>query len=300
MDFSSGFVDCPLVEAGHHPQRLNATDFGFTEGPTNDRHGGIYFCDLKSNNIHRYDIAADGFSIWAKNTQGSNGACFLLDGTLVSCRGHACDLVQWTRDGRVKLVLASKYEDVPFNAPNDLVIARNGWIYFTDPDFNLRGHHPDAVYALSPSGKVRRFEDEIQRPNGILLTPDESTLIINGTRQQDLIAYDVQCDGTLAGRRIYARVREPNRDVYKGYPPENWFGCDGMAIDDDRHLYVTCGAGVEVFNAHCESIGVIVTPEKPCNVCFGGPDRKTLFITAQKSLYSIPVRVPGIIFQQGN
>jgi gluconolactonase len=280
------------------PVRVNTIDFGFTEGPTNDRDCKIYFCDLKANRIHRYDTRTNDFSVWANDTEGSNGACFLRDGSLVSCRGSACDVVRWTADGRVDQVLASTYEGKPFNAPNDLVIARNGWIYFTDPDFDLRSHHPDAVYSISPQGEVRRFEQLILRPNGIVLSPDESMLIVDGTKQRDIIAYDIQADGTLTNRQVYASVRDPNRDAYTGYPAEAWFGCDGMAIDEKWNLYVTCGAGVEVFDRDRNSVGVITTPEKPCNVCFGGSDRKTLFITAQTSLYKVPVNVPGVIFQQ--
>ena len=298
MQLSPGFADCPLVAAGQRPRRLNATDFGFTEGPANDGAGCILFCDLKANRIHRFDTRTEAFSVWAEDTQGSNGACFRSGGPMVSCRGGACDVVEWTSDGRVARVLASGYEGKPFNGPNDLVIARNGWIYFTDPDFDQLLHHPDAVYSLSPSGQVHRIDDQIHRPNGLLLTPDEFTLIIDGTRQRELIALDVQPNGSVINRRIYGSVRDPNREAYTGYPSENWFGCDGMAIDEQHHLYVTCGAGVEVFDARGESIGVIVTPEKPCNVCFAAPDRSTLYITAQTSLYSIPVLVPGIVFQQ--
>lgn len=280
------------------PLKLNTIGFGFTEGPTNDGHGTIYFCDLKANRIHRYDPRTNEFSVWAEDTQGSNGACFLRDGSLVSCRGVACDVVRWTADGRVGKVLAHSYDGKPFNAPNDLVIARNGWIYFTDPDFDLRNHHPDAVYSISPQGEVTRVEEGILRPNGIVLSPDESMLIVDGTKQREVIAYDILADGTLTNRHVYASVRDPNRVAYPGYPAEAWFGCDGMAIDEEWNLYVTCGAGVEVFDRDRNSVGVITTPEKPCNVCFGGPDRKILFITAQTSLYQVPVNVPGVIFQQ--
>lgn len=293
-----GSVDCSLVERGQLPVRLNDEDFFFTEGPTNDWHGNIFFCDLKQNWIVRYDSIAHKFETWATETGGSNGACFLQSGKLVSCRGTALDVVRWKDDGTVDQVLASSYDGKPFNGPNDLAISRTGWIYFTDPNFDLRDNQPEGVYALSPSGDLTRIDEGIWRPNGIILTPDEKTLIINGTKQRELIAYDVADDGSVSGRRVFAQVRDPNRNAYPGYPPADWFGCDGMAIDVEGNLYVTCGAGVEVFNSLGKTLGTITIPEKPTNACFGGPDGRTLFVTAQKSLYSVRCTLPGIVFQQ--
>jgi gluconolactonase len=294
-----GPADCPLLEEGAALTRVNREDFGFTEGPTNDRQGNIFFVDLKQNWIVRYDTSSRECETWARDTEGSNGACFLLDGRLVSCRGVACDVVIWASNGTVAKVIASAFDGRPFNGPNDLAINRSGWIYFTDPNFDQRNHHPESVYAVSPCGEVTRIDDGITRPNGIILTPDEKTLIINGTTQRELIAYDIDVDGSVSNRQVFAEVRDPNRKTYPGYP-EKWFGCDGMAIDVEGNLFVTCGAGVEVFNAKGQSIGVITTPEKPTNACFGGTGNRTLFITAQKSLYAVRCKVPGTIFQQAS
>ena len=292
------FVDCSVVEADALPERVNREDFLFTEGPVNDRQGGILFCDYKREWIVRYDERTGECAVWAEQTGGSNGACFFADGTLASCRGNACDVVTWTDDGRVRKVLASEYEGRAFNGPNDLVISGAGWVYFTDPNFDQRNHQPESVYSISPVGDVSRLATGISRPNGIVLTPDESTLIVNGTLQRELVAFDVRADGGVENRRVYAEVRDPNREAYTGYPPEGWFGCDGMAMDVKSHLFVTCGAGVEVFDASGQSVGVIVPPEKPTNVCFGGEDRRTLYITAQKSLYAVRCLHEGLIFQQ--
>lgn len=290
--------DFAPVEKGARPIRVNRDPFVFTEGPTNDRRGNIFFVDYKQHWIVRHDTMSGDCAVWARDTGGSNGACFLFDGRLVSCRGTACDVVIWSSAGTVAETITSSFEGRPYNGPNDLAISRNGWIYFTDPNFDARNHQPEAVYAVSPAGSVQRIDDGISRPNGIILTPDEETLIINGTTQRELIAHDVHADGSVSNRRVFTAVRDPNRKAYPGYPPENWFGCDGMAIDQDGNLFVTCGAGVEVFNRQGQSLGVIVTPEKPTNACFGGPGNRTLFITAQTSLYSIRCSVPGIIFQQ--
>lgn len=294
---SHALSHCPVVEDGAIPVRLNREDYVFTEGPANDRNGNIFFVDYKQSQIVRYSTVSNRCEIWARNTRGSNGACFLLDGRLVSCRGEACDVVVWTPEGTVAQVLASHFEGRPFNGPNDLVVSRSGWIYFTDPNFDERHHQPESTYSISPSGTIARIDNGISRPNGIILTPDEKTLIINGTTQRQIIAHDVHEDGSVGNRRVSSEVRDPNRQAYPNYP-DKWFGCDGMAVDSAGNLFVTCGAGVEVFNAAGQSIGVILTPEKPTNACFGGSDNRTLFITAQKSLYSVPCKIPGIIFQQ--
>lgn len=288
-----------ILAAGSPIEKINHQDFGFTEGPANDGQGNLYFIDYKQNWIVRHDMTAGTFEVWARNTEGSNGAKFFRTGQLVSCRGRACDVVTWTYDGRVDQVLASGYAGKPFNGPNDIVISREGWIYFTDPNFEGRNHHPEGVYSLGPDGVLKRIDEGIVRPNGILLTPDEKTLIINGTSQRELIAWDVQPDGSVSNRRIWARVRDPNRQLYPGYPAQNWYGCDGMTVDQDGNLYITMGAGVEVFDSSGGTLGVIPIPQKPTNCCFGGPDRKTLYVTAQSSLYRVRCRIPGIVFQQG-
>jgi gluconolactonase len=288
-----------IIEGDGEIRRINREQYRFTEGPANDRQGNIYFVDYKQNWIVRYDSLIDDCKLWAQDTKGANGAAFLLDGRLISCRGEACDVVLWDKNGAVERVLVSEFEGKPFNGPNDLVISKSGWIYFTDPNFDLRNHQPESVYALSPAGKLTRIDDGIIRPNGIILTSDEKLLIINGTTQRELIAHDVLSDGSVANRRVFASVRDPDRQAYPGYP-EKWFGCDGMAIDQSGHLFVTCGAGVELFDAQGKTIGIIRIPEKPTNACFGGEENKTLFVTAQTSVYAIQCKIPGTIFQQAS
>jgi gluconolactonase len=130
-----------------------------------------------------------------------------------------------------------------------------------------------------------------------VLTPDETMLIVNGTLQRELIAYDVAPDGSVSNRRVFAEVSDPDRRSYPGYP-EHWFGCDGMAMDVEGNVYVTCGAGLQVFDVHGRIVSTITIPEKPTNVCFAGPDRRTLFVTAQTSLYRLESRIAGVVFQQ--
>lgn len=277
--------------------KVNIQPYRFTEGPAYDRERFVYFVDYKDNLIVRYDLHADAFEVWATETEGANGAAFTRDGHLVSCRGGARDVVVWTPSGTVERVLASAYEGRRFNAPNDLVIGRTGWIYFTDPDFDRHDSMPDAVYAMSPPGVLQRIDAGIARPNGIVLTPDETMLIVNGTLQRELMAYDVAPDGSVSNRRVFAEVSNPDRRSYPGYP-ERWFGCDGMAMDVEGNVYVTCGAGLQVFDVQGRLVSTVTIPEKPTNVCFAGPDRRTLFVTAQTSLYRLESRIAGVVFQQ--
>lgn len=272
-------------------------EYGFTEGPANDSKGNLYFVDTRNSLIIKHNMAEKTFETWATDTKVANGSMFYKDGPLVSCRAEGRDVVVWKEDGTVDRVLASEYRGTQLNAPNDLVIAKNGWIYFTDPNFQKQGVMPVSVYSLSPEGELTRICEDIKVPNGIILTPDERTLIINGTFQPEIIAYDVHEDGSVSNRRVYCRVEEPDREKFARRAPD-WYGCDGMAMDTAGNLYVTTGAGVQVFDSEGQLIGIIPVPEKPCNAAFGGPENKTLYITAQHSLYSIPCKIPGVIFQQ--
>jgi gluconolactonase len=286
-----------LVDPNESPRTINQQPYVFTEGPSYDGEGKIYFVDNEQSLIISYDLQTNTLSTWATETQGANGTAFLTSGELVSCRGVARDVVLWGPNGKAKQVLALEYEGRRFNAPNDLVISRTGWIYFTDPDFEQCHSMPESVYSISPQGVVRRIDEGIARPNGIVLTPDERVLIINGTTQRELIAHDVGTDGRVSNRRTFALVRDPDRQTYSSYP-EQWFGCDGMAVDIEGHLYVTTGAGIQVFDHRGNFVGIIKVQQKPTNVCFGGMENRTLFITAQSSLYCMQCKIPGIVFQQ--
>ncbi|UCG58182.1 MAG: SMP-30/gluconolactonase/LRE family protein [Phycisphaerales bacterium] len=252
--------------------------FQFTEGPAADAKGNVYFTDIPNNRIHKWSL--DGqLSTFRESSGGSNGLYFDKDGNLLACEGGGRRLVSIDAQGKVTS-LADKYQGKRFNSLNDLWIDRKGGIYFTDPRYGQRdGMEQDGehVYYLSPDRKnVTRVVDDMVRPNGVIGTRDGKLLYIADHGGNKTFVYKINKDGTLSDKKLFA--------------PE---GSDGMTIDNRGNIYLTTSA-VAVYNKKGEKIETIEVPEGPANVCFGGKDKKTLFITARTSLYSVRMRVKGL------
>ena len=259
-----------------------AGGFSFTEGPATDTAGNIFFSDIPNNRIHKWSLD-DKLTIFLENSGGANGLFFDKTGNLLACEGGGRRLVSINPQGKVE-ILADKYQGKQFNSLNDLWIDPKGGIYFTDPRYGRRdnmeqgGEH---VYYLSPDRKeIKRVIDDMVRPNGVIGTPDGKILYVTDHGGGKTFAYTVNQDGTLSNKKLFA--------------PE---GSDGMTIDNQGNVYLTRG-GVTVYNIKGEKVEVIKVPEGPANVCFGGKDKRTLFITARTSLYSVRMRVSGAGQQQ--
>jgi len=263
-----------VVAPGANVERL-AGGFRFTEGPAADAKGNIFFSDIPNNRIHKWSL--DGtLSTFRENSGGSNGLYFDKNGNLLACEGGGRRLVSIGPQGKVT-VLADKYQNKRFNSLNDLWIDPKGGIYFTDPSYGRRdnleqdGEH---VYYLSPDRKkLIRVIDDMVRPNGVIGTPDGKLLYVADHGGNKTFAYKINSDGTLSNKKLFA--------------PE---GSDGMTIDNQGNIYLTTKV-VAVYNKKGEKIETIEIPEQPANVSFGGPDKRTLFITARTSLYSVRMRV---------
>jgi len=257
-----------------------AGGFSFTEGPATDAEGNIFFTDIPNNRIHKWSLEPDsaGLSTFRENSGGANGLYFEKDGNLLACEGGGRRLVSITANGEVT-VLADKYQGKPFNSLNDLWIESKGGIYFTDPRYGNRdGMEQDGehVYYLSADRKnLIRVIDDLERPNGLIGTPDGKLLYVGDHGGNKTFVYNINEDGTLSGKKLFA--------------PE---GSDGMTIDNEGNIYLTRGA-VAVYNKEGRKIQTIKIPESPANVTFGGKDKQTLYITARTSLYSIKMRVKG-------
>jgi gluconolactonase len=265
-----------LLEENATVKKL-AGDFRFTEGPAADRAGNILFTDIPNNRIHAWSL--DGkLSTYRENSGAANGLYFGKNGHLLACEGGGRRLVSIAPNG-ILTVLADSYNNKPFNSLNDLWIAPNGRIYFTDPRYGNRdnmeqdGEH---VYSLSPDRKkVTRVINDMVRPNGLIGTPDGKMLYVTDNGGRKTFSYQIKKDGSLANKTLFA--------------PE---GSDGMTIDEQGNIYLTNRA-VRIYNPAGTLIETIEVPEGPANVCFGGKDRKTLFITARTSLYSVRMKVEG-------
>ncbi|MGC9327413.1 MAG: SMP-30/gluconolactonase/LRE family protein, partial [Candidatus Hinthialibacter sp.] len=215
----------------------------------------------------------------------SNGLYFDKNGHLLACADEKNQLWSIDPDGR-ETILVKDYQGKLLNGPNDLWIHPNGGVYFTDPfykrsywdrseEMQQDGQH---VYYLSPGRKtLTRADENLVQPNGIIGAPDGKTLYVADIKDKKTYRYDIEPDGTLSNRTLFCE-----------------HGSDGMTIDNEGNIYLT-GKGVMVFDRTGKQIEQIDVPEGwTANVCFGGKDMHTLFITASKGLYSLQMRVHGV------
>jgi gluconolactonase len=284
----------PGVAAAGTRIELIKEGFDGTEGPLALPDGSLIFTETTGNRITR--IGADGStSTYLDNSNGANGLGFGTGGALyaVQVREPRVGIVAPTDKART---LADQWDGLPFGRPNDLVVGRNGNVYFTDSGAppGARGAQPakavakPAVYRIPPSGKLERVAADVERPNGIQLSPDEKTLYVANTQGEHVLAYDVAPDGTIGKRRDFARLAGWSKGE------TGWSsGADGLAVDAAGRLYVASNVGIEVFGPRGEALGVIALPKKPQNLAFAGPDKHTLYVVGRGAAYRIALLAQG-------
>jgi gluconolactonase len=263
-----------------------ATGFAFTEGPLWHPDGFYYFVDIRKSHLHRITPGQPPKLVRA-NTGEGNGTTFDLRGRLVICEGGNRRVTRWSADGTSE-VLMDRFEGKRLNRPNDLVCKSDGSIWFTDPGirvpFEQRETPHAAVYRVAPDGAIRMVAD-FEYPNGLAFSPDERRLYVANTRWAQYIhVLELDAAGAVVRRRIFADM--PSDDDKNGVP-------DGMKVDVEGRVYCTGPGGTWVFAPDGTRLGIIRTPEVPANVCFGGPDLKTLFLTARTSIYTLRMKVAG-------
>ncbi|MCL4179269.1 MAG: SMP-30/gluconolactonase/LRE family protein [Verrucomicrobia bacterium] len=270
-----------VVAPGAKVEKL-AGDFQFTEGPTADAAGNVFFTDQPNDRIMKWSV--DGkLTTFLQPAGRANGMCFDRQGQLIACADEKNELWSIDTSGKATVLLAG-YQDKRLNGPNDVWIRPDGAMYFTDPFYKRPwwqhsempqdGQH---VYFFVPSTKkLVRVVDTLKQPNGIIGTADGKTLFVADIGDRKTYRFDIQPDGSLTHKKLFCEL-----------------GSDGMTIDSEGNLYLT-GRGVSVFDPTGRKIDQIEVPESwTANVCFGGADRKTLFITASKGLYSVRIRFKG-------
>lgn len=246
------------------------TGFRFTEGPALSAGGSVYFTDIPNNRIHYWN-PEEGIQLFREQSGGANGLLFDIDDNLYLCEGGNRQLSMLSPAGEYR-VLADQFQSKALNSPNDLWIDPAGGIYFTDPRYGKKdnleqdGEH---VYYLEPSGELRRVANDLVRPNGIVGTPDGTTLYIADHGGQITYRYTITSPGILGERSVFAKQAS-----------------DGMAIDQEGNLYLTDDA-VDVYHPDGTRINSIELPERPANVAVIGENPTTLFVTARKSVYRV-------------
>jgi gluconolactonase len=271
-----------IIATGAQVEKLSG-GFEFTEGPATDAKGNVFFTDQPNDRILKWS-AAGKLSTYLQPCGRSNGLCFDAQGNLWACADEKNELWRISPSGK-KTVVVKNYQGKLLNGPNDVWIRPDGGLYFTDPfykrDYWKRGpieQGGEGVFYLGPDRKkLRRVVGDLKKPNGIVGTPDGKTLYVADIGADKTYAYAIGRDGSLSHKRLFCRL-----------------GSDGMTLDNEGNVYLT-GKGVTVFDKTGKQIAQIAIPEAwTANVCFGGKDRHTLFITASKSVYGLRMRVKGV------
>ena len=277
--------------------------YGWAEGPVWVRRGGyLLFTDVPGNRIWRWSPAS-GVSLFMEpsglggpvpagfNEAGANGLAVDARGRLLMADSGSRAIARVDLATRAKTMLATRVGGKRFNSPNDLVVARGGAIYFTDPPYGLKGiaasplreTTAQGVYRLNPDGRVSTIDGGLNLPNGIALSPDERTLYVSMSDEArpEILAYTLDASGRAAGSRVFHDMRPHMGSGRPGLP-------DGMDVAADGHLFATGPGGVHVLTPRGKLLGVIATGKPIANCCLG-EDGRSLFMTSQDMLARVPL-----------
>ena len=263
-----------------------AGGFRFTEGPVWMKHGSgmVIFSDIPANQLKRWSKDGDGVAVFREPSQNANGNNLDLEGRLITAEHGGRRVSRTELDGSV-VTIVDQFEGKKFNSPNDVVVKSDGSYWFTDPDYGLAGREREAegnwVYRHDPKSKTTTvLVKDFDKPNGLCFSPDESKLYVaDSGRPRHIRVFDVKSDGSVANGKVFCQID-------KGGP-------DGIRCDSEGRIWSSAGDGVHIFSPDGKLIGKILVPEAPANLCFGGEDFKTLYITARTGFYKIDTSVAG-------
>lgn len=304
-------TEIPGVVAGGSPIQRVVTDYDGLDDPIGLTDGTLIFSEPATRRLHRLNTATNEASVFIADSNESHGVSEASDGRLISAQA-------WDGSTRIgviyppgrEAVLADNYEGMKFSRPNDLIVAKNGGVYFTDPGLTagqaeelvkryggkpLGPRLPPAVYYIAPGQAPVKIEDKLIRPNGIQLNKDETKLYASDSNGEHVIVWDIRPDGLVENRRAFGTLTgRSTRD--NGLGGIKTFA-DGMAVDNDDRLYVATGGGIEVLSPQGEHLGTIPVrcPPADCqNLAFSGPNKQTLYIGGAGSLYKVEMIARGL------
>lgn len=254
----------------------------FTEGPVWSREGFLLFSDVPNNRMLKF-VPGKGVETFRENTAGANGNAYDAKGLLYTCETRSRRVMRQTKEGAWEVV-ADRFEGKRLNAPNDLIVRKDGHLYFTDPAFGEQATAREldfyGVYHVSPKGELRLIARPKGRPNGVALSPNGRILYVSNSDERAVYAYDLDGSGTASNERVFLKGIEG--------PP------DGIRTDEKGNLYVAAKQ-LPIYTPQGRLLHTLTFPEQPRNLAFGDPDFQTLYVTAYSSVYRVRLPVKGAV-----
>jgi gluconolactonase len=264
-----------------HVEKI-ATGYIFTEGPAWSRDGNLIFSDIPGNKLLQFKLGEKP-AVFRDNSNGAIGNTFDAQGRLYTCESHARRVTRTDKKGKIE-VLAERWQGKRLNAPNDIVVRKDGQVYFTDPAF---GNQQDAreldfygVFHISHRGELEVIAKSKGRPNGVALSPNGRILYVTNSDQRNVRAYDLDRNGEASNERVLI-------SSIAGIP-------DGIKVDETGNLYVAASR-IDVLTPEGKPAGSLLLPETPSNCAFGDADLQSLYVTARTSVYRVRMNVKGSV-----
>jgi len=268
-------------DSGPRIERV-ASGFRFAEGPVWSHEGFLLFSDVPNNRVLKY-VPGEKPAVLREDSNGASGNAFDTQGRFYTCEGRTRRVVRIDKKGEMQ-VLAEKWEGKRFNAPNDIVVRRDGHTYFTDPAFGAQADTREldfyGVFHIAPKGELRVVAKPAGRPNGIAFSPNGRILYVANSDERNVRAYDVDHNGDLSRERVLISGVE-------GVP-------GGIRVDEKGNLYLA-SARVWIYDAQGKPVESLEVPETPSNCAFGDGDLHSLYITARNGVYRSRREVKGAL-----
>jgi gluconolactonase len=275
--------DCRAVFPGQPMVEWLAGGFCFIEGPVwAQALNSLLFSDIPANCLYRFQ-PPDQVTVFRQPSHHANGLVIDHQGRLIACE-HGLRRITRLEHDQTVAVLVDQFDGKPLNSPNDVAVAADGTLYFTDPPYGIRPEQQEqpyqGVYRLDPAGNTTLLLTDFDRPNGLAFSPDQRLLYLaDSSERRHIRRFSVAADGSLTGGEVFCRMPT-------GIPGPP----DGMTVDATGNLFCTGPGGVWIVSPDGRHLGTVVIPEVAANCTWGDDDRQSLYITATTSLYRLRCR----------